>query len=226
METGKGSFLKQLREIVLDMTDGEELIDTPTGRYTGITKPSSEQVMILQELVFLIMKTRATRDETKIYLSNKGMTYSGVCDELRFRKKRESNPNTIQSRVYLDKEKITQALGDDIIDVIKSGNKKAIKKKTELVEKMINENEEESLLESLGLNIKILPGVKSDLTDEEFDGLIDIIAPYTEIYRKCAAEGISEKAIRYVRYIETHTLLDDLDRERLHRLREITRPVR
>ena len=213
------NYMKQLRLIVLDMYKDGVVLDTPIGKY--IRKEMDEsRVKLLVRLTELLMLTDYIGEESKVYLSIPYINYEGIVDEVYINSGKITNVNAVQSKIWYDKEKIVKEFGDSMpIDILEYTNRD-VKEYLDKVHNVWLKVEGKDILKNVSLKFDDETEYCDDITDDEFEDFIAMIAPYTKKVRERVENSIDKHVLGYIRYISTRKDLSDTDRERYNELRK------
>ncbi|HAN09591.1 MAG TPA: hypothetical protein DCP90_03145, partial [Clostridiales bacterium] len=170
------NFMKQVKEIVSEFLVNGEIADVPWGNI-GKRNLSLQQIKLLRLFTDLVINTRIIQPETKMYISNKYITYRGVADHFKIIGKETLCESSIQSIAYRDKCKLESKLGKDILrDIIEYSRTADL------------DAYEERLLENLAYygNGSMLDKLKIKLPEEEMVTDIDDDTYYELLGSLCA----------------------------------------
>ena len=151
----------------------------------GAAKNSEKEMKVLKGYLSLILKTNIVSDYTKTFIRSR---YQGsirkIVSEIIENQKRDGNTkvyskNTFLSMLQYDRDKLGELFSDDMIEQIRKHTYKNI----DLYERDLNRASakfrKESELEKLLISKVELGEITSEITDNEFNVLLDLIRPYS-----------------------------------------------
>lgn len=215
-------YLGALKELVACYTDNGVILDEPTGRL-GSLKLNPDVKSFLKQVVVLLMTSRMLCDESKMYLSNRYITYSGVAKELKETKNIDANPHTVQTKIWYDKGKIIRFFGERmLIDLIDYGNTDKLSEYQKMLEEAQNKYANSGLLSSIDLNMPDTTGAEpNSCDDEQFNDFIRIIAPYSKRHKEFISNNLPVSAVAYCKYLLDSPVLSEKELEHKEMLMEL-----
>ena len=216
-------YFKQLKELVYDFTDSNgNVLNTPKGR---IAKKELDDSIIkcLRRLVILLLHNDMLREETRIYISDLYITYNGVADKLKEKYGKEVNANTVQTKLWNDKGKITRYLGESmLVDLIEYQDIDKVEEYEERLDKAYEKFGNYKVLDNIALE---LPEITDKLVDkieqERFNQFIEIIGPYTKKHMEFISSMLDKDVISYCKYILSTNSLTGEDKDNKEVLKEL-----
>lgn len=215
-------YLGALKELVSCYTYNGKVLDEPVGRLGELNlKPEIKE--FLYRFVVLIMTSRMLCDETKMYLANKYITYAGVADELKSKRKIEVNPHTVQTKIWYDKGKLIRFFSERmLLDLVEYGDTSKLPKYTASLEDAQRKYANSGLLNSIDLTMPSTEGVNPETcTDELFNDFIRIIAPYSKRHKEFISSNLPVSAVAYCKYLLDSPTLSDEEMEHREMLMEL-----
>lgn len=196
MQNGLNKHLKEIiREFVID----EKILSKPKGNIIK-HEIGSDRLEFLVKLIDLVLNTKFTCYETKIYLSNYYISISEVCNQLR-REGYVVNNNTVKAKIFYDKKKIAQEFGNDIIVDIVERTQVDMKEISDKLNKLRIKYSYPKLLDNILLDIDVEKYLKNEyhqVNDEEFKDLLLILAPYTKNHVRFVGDNLPENTVSYM----------------------------
>ena len=176
------------------------------------------RLRLLTNLLEIIGDTDIVNTETKVYIFND--TTKREVNEVM--KVMTGNPdvsfNTTQSKIHYGKVKLEETIGqllDDLLD--KDTNAIGLSVR---VGKLYKEYGTNSIMEDISLKLDKTP-YNSELTDEEFSKLLELIKPYFKIEIDKVVEQITDDMAGYLNFLGTRKYMGDIDIERFNQLKEL-----
>jgi hypothetical protein len=182
-----------------------------------------QRVKLMFDLTDLLMNTDYISEESKLYLSVRYINYAGMVDELYKATGKLSNESAIQSRVWYDKKKLVNDLGENIVLDTIEYTKQDITKYMDRISVIRLKVNKVDLLKEVSLEFPREVVYCDDITDEQFEEFLDVIAPYTKNCMKQVVSNIDENVLGYIRYITTHSIISETDKDRYNQLKELAR---
>lgn len=217
-----GGYFKQLKGLVADFTENGEILKEPRGNTAkkGLNKDSKE---FLTQFVDLLLTSRMLCDETKEYIKNPFITYAGVSDILSARDGREYNANTVQTKMWNDKNKVIKFFGERmLIQLIEYRDTSGLTEYKKSLEQAWNKYSKAKVLDSIALKLPTIEGeVDTENGRELFQEFIGVIAPYTKKHMQFISSNVSIDAVAYCRQILSRTCASDEDRKNKELLEEL-----
>ena len=210
------NFTKQLKELVGDFVSADgEILDYPIGRI-GCKKLDDRRIKLLKIFIDLLINTRFTRDVTKLYISQKYITFEGVAEQLQAQGQ-EICVSSVQSRVFYDKRRIEIHIGGNIlVDILEYKNVDLDRYEQKLLDLMV-QHSNGYMFQTIALHLPT-PTFTTDLSEEEFEEFFRIIAPFSKNHMKFISDNIDTKALGYCKYIISSNVLTEVDKERRDRV--------
>ena len=195
-------FLKQLKELVSCYYIDGEVLASPSGILANKIVDSDINDFLI-DYVNLLINTNFLTEEGKIYISDRYITYRGVAQKLSNIELRDVNVNTVQSKVFWDKNKILRYFGDSFYaDLVDKGDKGNLDYLRASLKKAYKKYGYDNILQT-GLTIKLPDTDDSteigDISEDRFNEFISIILPYTNKQVKEVSKHIDKEMIRYCR---------------------------
>lgn len=194
------TFLRQMKELVFSYYRDGEIKDRPTGTL-GEKIKDSEINEFLRGYVGLLVSTRFLSDEGRIYIMDPYITYRGVTQKLTNTGVKEANSNTVQSKVFWDKNKMLRYFGDSFYkDLVLYGKKDNLPYLNAQLNKALEVYSYGKVLQK-GIAVK-LPDTDDiqcspEISDERFDEFIGIILPYTNKQMQAVSSLIDKEVVKY-----------------------------
>lgn len=218
----KSGFLNYLKEIIHDMVDSNGNIRPIPVGVTGRRNLPDNRIKLLSDLIRLLRDTDIISDETKIYINNKYITMRGVNEEInnKMKGKEKRHLKTTISRIQYDQLKLEKIFGSDFfVNVLVKGNDISIYEKI-IAEQYMKYSKKEDLRKNLIINIP-KNCMNTELSDEEFEEFVSVIAPYVKRHVKFIESNLSEEWCGYFNYLMYMPNLKGKDKERFERLKTL-----
>lgn len=203
----KISILSGIKEVISEMTDSsngtisvrQEPIPNGLLAQKGL---SEERVKFLNKFINLLLKTSFINQRTKTYLLEKNGSYKTVADKLKLQQGIDVKASTLQSIVWMDKNKIERYFTPNVLlDVIEYTNTD-ISEYVKTVQELNDKYGQASLLEK---NVIIeLPKStikKSEFDDDSFNECMQSLIPYIRSQANYASETMKADFIGYLKYL-------------------------
>lgn len=206
------SIIQKLKGIVADfVTEDGKILEVPL-RGKGYSKLADERrLQFIRGMLDLILNTNFLSSMTKAYIRNRYISIKGLARELE-NKGFDVNENTLQTKIFRDQHKIESVFGDRVLlDLLHYDNIPIEKYERELSETFAKYADMSSF-ENIALQIPDT-GIKTSITDEEFQDFIKILLPYHKAHMQSLSENLTD-SIAYIRFILSSTLLNETDIER------------
>ncbi|AKL96184.1 hypothetical protein CACET_c27390 [Clostridium aceticum] len=186
-----------------------------TGVYRNV-KLSERRYEFLKGLINLVMTTRITSENTKNYIKSNGSSVRDFVNSYNLTVKEEEQlkASSVSQNVDYDRKKLLNFFPNDtVIKVIFSYELNITE-----YEKMLNMaytkyGGNRKMLNNLALTIP-KTAVNDNLTEEEFEELLRVIAPYTKAQRKYISENIPDEQVGYLNYLVSAHKLEGEDLKR------------
>lgn len=213
----KERFLSFMKEIYYDMVDKNGNIRVIPIGLVGKRNLPNENLKLLEQLIRLIMDTNIVTQETKIYISDVYITMAGVnrvINEMRKEKrlKKVKKTNT-SSKIQYDQNKLEKIFGNDFFYNVLSSNKNIEKYKKIIAHQFMRYSNSDKIRENLLINIP-RDYMVTELSEEEFEEFLSIIAPYTKRQVKFIENNLNKNACGYFNYLLNMPSLKGIDKER------------
>lgn len=191
-----------------------------TGVYRNV-KLSERRYEFLKGLINLVMTTRITSENTKNYIKSNGSSVRDFVNSYNLTVKEEEQlkASSVSQNVDYDRKKLLNFFPSDTITKVIFSYELNI---TEY-EKMLNNARAKyagnrKMLNNLALNIS-KTAVNDNLSEEKFDDLLSIIAPYTKKQREYVSKNLPIELVGYLNYLVSAHKLEGEDLKRFKRLR-------
>lgn len=203
MANEAGNLFKQLKQVVCGYYRDGKMLDNPVG-VTGRQIGDDEEINnFFKRLVWLLMNTSMTCEETKVYLSDMYITYKGVADRIAEVTGRTPNVNTLQTKTYYDKMKVIKYFGDTfILDLVYMKDKKNLPYLNERLDMAYTKFSSSNLLgDKLAVKLPEVTEAVTQLDDATFSEFLHVIAPYTRAQMQFIHDNVDLKAVAYCHYL-------------------------
>ncbi len=213
------SITRQLKDLISDFVVDGDIMEKQLGK-TVKKNLSRYRIQFIVQFIDLLLNTDFISEETKVYISDRYLTLDGA------RKKigGNTNLNTLKAKVWYDKNKIVREFGDRFLVDIIDYNNIDIASYVDKLGKLRRKYYSDIMLKGLALEIKLddLPAEEvEELNDEEFEELINVIAPYSRKHMDYLANNLTRKSIMYMMYILNNYSISNKDLERRKLLMDI-----
>jgi hypothetical protein len=215
------SILTGIKEVIYEMTDKQASLvvrkePIPNGNLAK-KELSSERIEFLRLFVNLLLNTTFITEKTKLYVSEKHSSYVSLAEKLQKEQGLEINPSTLQSTVWLDKNKIERYFTSKVLlDVIEYTNTD-ISRYIATAKELINKYGQSSLLtKNIIIKLPDCEVQNTKVSDAEFNDFISTISPYIKSQAQYVSENTSTSLVGYCKYIlnSTDGNLDEQDSQR------------
>lgn len=193
------TFLKQMKELVYSYYRDGEIRDTPTGMLEGKIEDRDINEF-LKRYVSLLVSTRFLSDEGRIYVMDPYITYRGVTQKLTNTGLKEANSNTVQSKVFWDKNKILRYFGDSFYrDLVIYGKKDTLPYlNAQLNKAMEVYSYGRALQKGIAVKLPDTEDIQSvEISDDRFDEFIGMVLPYTNRQMQAVSNMIDVEVVKY-----------------------------
>ena len=205
-------LLKAYKEAVHCLYENGKVLDTPRGRYMN-KNLDSDTIDVLRELVRLVIDNKMVTLETRLYISDIYITYKGVADKIQSLTGELPNVNTVQSKIWSDKNKLVRYFGENVfLDLIEYNDKEKLPEYREKIMYAYQKYGNDKVLNNLGINIPKCAMV-SEVNQDDFNDFISAIGPYTKAHMKFVEDNLDRDVAGYCRYILSSSNLTDKDKE-------------
>lgn len=217
----KAGFLAYLKQVINDMVDSNGNIrPMPTGTIGKMNLPA-DRIKLLANLIRLLNDTNIITEETKIYINNRFITMEGVNNEINKNKKGKNirKLKATYSRIWYDKAKLEKIFGEDFFTnvLIRRDSDISVYEKI-IAEQYLKYSNGGKYRQNLMLNIPA-DCINTELSDEEFEEFVSIIAPYVKKHVKYIEDNLNEEWRGYFNYLLCMPNLKGKDKERQERLK-------
>lgn len=193
-----------------------------TGVYRNV-KLSERRYEFLKGLIHLVMTTRITSENTKNYIKSNGSSVKDFVDSYNLTVKGEEQlkASSVSQNVDYDRKKLLNFFHSDTVTKVIFSYELNI---TEY-EKMLNNARvkyagNRKMLNNLALNLS-KTAVNDNLSEEKFNDLLSIIAPYTKKQREYVSENLPIELVGYLNYLVSAHKLEGEDLKRFKHLRAL-----
>lgn len=214
----KSKVLTGLKEVYFCLRDNNNNKRTlPIGRL-GKMELSRERLGLLNDIIDLCIDTNIFCNETKLYLSDRYITFKGVAEALYpelEEKEFKSKCNTIASKIGYDRDKIERLFGENVLTDVFYGN--PIDKYKEIVIREIYKRSGD--IDALKDIVIDLPKncICSRLDDDGFDSLQEFLMPYYRYQKDARLKALLDSypdSIGYLVYLFSYNGLSEEDKKR------------
>lgn len=219
---GSSALLKQLKGLVHDFYVEDKVLMEPVGRLSKKELPE-DTIKFLSQFVDLLMNTRITCTETKLYISDLYITHRGIANEMELKGLGRPNTNTIQTKIWNDKAKIIKLFGEGmLLELIEYRNTSNLSHYNSQLSKAKEKYSNSRLLSNIALKLPDTTNIKTTSVDSsEFDEFISIIRPYCKRHMSFISEQLPVEVVSYCKYILESKDVSDIDRDNRDKLLEI-----
>lgn len=202
----KISILSGIKEVISEMTDtnNDAIIVRQEPIPNGLLaqkKLSEERIKFLYLFVSLLLKTSFINQRTKLYLQDKNGSYKTVAEKLKY-KGIDVKPSTLQSIVWLDKNKIEKYFTDKVLlDVIEYTNTDITEYMKTVQELNIKYGQASLLEKNVIIELPKSTIKKSEFDDDSFNECMQSLIPYIRSQANYASETMKADFIGYLKYL-------------------------
>lgn len=198
------SILSGIKGVVSEMVDGNGKVRSSPIPNGVLAKKmlSEDRIKFLSLFVELLLNTDFTKENTKAYLLAKSSSYAQVADKLSAERGVAVNQYSLQSTVWLDKNRIEKHFTNKILlDVIEYTNTDISKHTATLMELMQEYGKSNLLGKNLIIELPEVLPLNAEVSDEELNEFFSYILPYTTTQAKFVSESLSTKVVSYCKYL-------------------------
>lgn len=217
------SILKHLKVVIADMVDENGNIRAIPISGTGKRGLTNNRIKFIADLIRLVRDTNIINEETRIYIFNKSISIRGVNELLNkniIDEDKKYKVNTTISKIQYNKTKLTKIFGESMFrDILSNSIDISIYERV-LSEQYAKYSNTDEMRENIVLNI---PNncITTEVSDEEFEEFIKIIAPYTKNHIEYIENNISNRLYGYFNYLISMPKLEGVDGSRRDILKKL-----
>ena len=203
------SILTGIKEVINEMTDRGNGDKGITIRQAPITNGTlarkqlpQERIEFLRLFVHLLIKTDFLNERTRVYLIDRYGSYKTAADRIERESGVKVNPSTLQSTVWLDKNKIERYFSSKVLlDVIEYTNTD-VAEYSRIARSLIDKYGQSNLLaKNVIIELPECEPMESKFTDGEFNEFMQMLAPYIRSQANFVRSTIQPEFIGYLKYI-------------------------
>jgi hypothetical protein len=218
-----GMLLTMTRQVYRDLMDANDnLYERPTG-IIGRRGLEKRRVDFLKKYICFVMTGRMVSDTTKIYIRSAG---SSVAEAFRLHntglpEEQQINIKTAYAKVNYDRQKMLKIFPEDMLTDVATRKNPDMSRYEKLLNLAIARYARKSrLLDNLALRIP-RSTLNETLTDDEFDELYSIIAPYSKHHIRAVEAALPEKMSGYLNFLVSAPDLEGEHFERFKRIQDL-----
>lgn len=212
------SILKDLKEIIGDLVDNNGNFRTLPIGSVGRRRLSNNRIKLMQDIVRLLRDTNIISEETKMYVFNRHITIKGVNQAFMDKTGEFIKFKSTSSKIQYDKSKLEKMFTNRVfVDILTNRDITVYER---AVAEQFSKYSKNNLRDGLILDIS-KDGINRELTDEEFQEFITIVAPYVKSHVEFISKNIDKRLSGYFNYITSMPKLNEVDKERLDMLKTL-----
>jgi len=218
--------LKKLHECIIGYDDQfvskEQYLTNMRRAYPYIDEVTDKEFAFLKGLMYLVMNTRMTSENTKNYIKSNASSVGAYVRNYNMTvdKEFQLKKGSVEQNVNYDKNKLLQYFTDNIIESVIRGetDMKAYEKRLNNARNRFVKHRDkfDNLVLVIPENVAC-----SELSDEEFSELISAIAPYTKSQMEYIIKNLTDEQIGYLNFLVSGYDLSGKDLERFKKLNYI-----
>lgn len=221
----KNTLLYELKKTIPDFLDiNGNFKKIPTG---GSVKHNLtiEKVRLFESFITLLRDTPIIHEETRIYIFDKYISYSGVAEQMTALRKKKVTPSYVNGAIYRSRNRLEKMFSKNIVRDILDG-RELDKYKVLIGQAYIQYSTEsaidyrDNILLPLDRNI-----ICDNLDARSFDLFLNTIKPYINSNVARLSREIDRNIIGYFNFIMSSPVLKDIDRERKNFLLRLIVPA-
>lgn len=214
----RSGFFKEHKDLISDfVAENGTILNKPLGKVVR-KELDKDRVDFLRHYIDLLLNSPMLTAETRLYMTNRYITYDGVSESLSVPGKPKVNPSTTKAKIWQDKNKIIMAFGDRLVvdmleyDVI---DMDSYRDKLRAAQERYGMSK---LLRNICLTLPETPQEVKSLSDKDFQEFWETVSPFTRVNMRDKVNQINLDALSYARHILSSGLLTAADIERKNRL--------
>lgn len=208
-----------LKGILYDFYKDKKIVEPAYVRIT--TKLDDKRIETIKKLVELVMNTDFFNEETKLFIGDYRIDYSGVADALSIKYNKEVNKRTVASKINYMKTKFERTFGDRMLLDLVIYTREDITEYSQKISEELYKFISIDILDNIDLNFEETNEIVTEVSEDDFSDFIDTIAPYTKKCKHIVEKSINKEVLAYIKHLSTNTSLSELDKERLKELKDL-----
>lgn len=219
---GNRNVFKQLKYLVADVYDANTggIRDESSGKYR-LLREDAERLEIAKLFVSMLLNSNYFRLETKVYLLDRDATAEQVLSILKNEYGFDISLNNLYQIWHRDRDKFCRDFGENFFVNLTTYKDRDISNYREMIYNNMVDLDNSGIVKACSIDITS-DKLVYELSEEEFTKFISKVRPYFKINMKKVRDSLNPDALAYLNYILTHEGINDIDRQRLEKLKKFS----